>query len=139
MGVRKSIFRNKQWEVTSCGLASLRTGAPCCFLIEAESLLATGRYGGRELYDWPMYVVQKRWVDRSLFIEAFKAALAAHEGRYTGTVDRELLADSCEEARRAGKVGPIGFNVRVRTSTKPRSVRPLRRSVERPSRQRERR
>jgi hypothetical protein len=115
MGVRKSIFRNRQWEVTTCGLASLRTGAPCCFLIEAESLLATGRYGGRELYDWPMYLVQKRWVDPSLFIEAFEAAIAAHEGRYPGTVDRELLAVSCEEARRGRKIGQIASNVREPT------------------------
>lgn len=105
--MRKSIFRNKQWEVTCCGLASIRGAAPCCYHIDAELLLATASYGGTRLYDWPIYVVEKPWVKPALFFEAFEAAIEAHEGQYEGEVDRELLEASFEEAwRRAEQATP---------------------------------
>jgi hypothetical protein len=100
MSVRRSIFRNAQWEVVPSGLASLRSGAPCCYEIDAEALLAMDEYRGRAFYDWPIYVAQKPWVIAPLFFEAFEAALDIHEGRYPGKVDRELLNASIGEARR---------------------------------------
>src|SRR5262245_7071290 len=52
-GKRTAIFRNAQWEVTKSGIASRRTHAPYCFLIDAELLLATETFGAQQLYDWP--------------------------------------------------------------------------------------
>jgi hypothetical protein len=95
-----AIFRNEQWQVTKSGIVSRTTDAPCRYQIDADRLLATDNYDGRRLYDWPVYVVQKRWVKPELFFEAFEAAIAAHEGQYEGKVDPALLEASLDEARR---------------------------------------
>jgi hypothetical protein len=95
-----AIFRNEQWQVTKFALASRRSDAPCRYEIDAERLLATENYDGRELYDWPVYVAQKPWVKAELFFEAFAAALDAHQGQYEGKVDPTLLQASLNEARR---------------------------------------
>jgi hypothetical protein len=98
---RKAIFRNAQWEVTNCGVASLRTAAPyCCYQIDAERLLSIESFGKRQLYSWPMHVTRMVWVNPDLFFEAYKAAIDAHEGRYSGTVDPALLEDSFDQAMR---------------------------------------
>jgi hypothetical protein len=95
-----AIFQNAQWQVTRYGIASRRSDAPCRYLIDAEHLLQTDSYDGQELYDWPVYVTQKPWVKPELFLEAFKAAINAHEGQYEGKVDSALLRASLDEARR---------------------------------------
>src|SRR5262249_4129367 len=95
-----AIFRNEQWEVTKSGIVSRLRRAPCRWQIDAELLLATDVFGDRVLYDWPSYVVRKPWVEPELFFEAFRAALAAHNGRYDGEVDPERLDASFETARR---------------------------------------
>jgi hypothetical protein len=107
-GKRSAIFRNAQWEVTKSGIASRRTRAPCCFLIDAELLLATETFGARQLYDWPPHVASKPWVEPDLFIEAFRVAIDAHEGRYPGRVDQERLQASFDEALRVSgqRAGP---------------------------------
>jgi hypothetical protein len=95
-----AIFRNDQWEVTNSGIVSRLCGAPYRLQIDAELLLATDDFGGRVLYDWPPYVVRKPWVEPELFFEAFRAAIAAHNGRYDGAVDADKLDASFETARR---------------------------------------
>ena len=105
-GRRTAIFRNAQWEVTKSGIASRRTHAPYCFLIDAELLLATDTFGARQLYNWPPYVARKRWVEPDLFFEAFRIAIDAHEGRYPGRVDREQLQASFDEALRVSGQRP---------------------------------
>jgi hypothetical protein len=95
-----AIFRNDQWEVTRSGIVSRLRRAPCRLQIDAELLLATDVFGDRLLYDWPPYVVRKRWVEPELFFEAFRAAIAAHNGRYDGDVDPDTLDASFETARR---------------------------------------
>jgi hypothetical protein len=98
---RKAIFRNAQWEVTNCGVASLRTAAPyCCYQIDAERLLSIESFAGKQLYSWPMHVTRIAWVDPDLFFEAFKAAIDALEGQYSGRVDPALLEDSFDQAMR---------------------------------------
>lgn len=91
---RTPIFRNDQWQVTKFGLVSRRSGAPCRYQIDAERLLQTER----QLYEWPVYVVQKPWVEPRQFLEAFKVAIDAHEGRYPGKVDLARLEASFDEA-----------------------------------------
>jgi hypothetical protein len=93
---RYAIFQNGQWQVTNFGLVSYRPGAPYRYQIDAERLLQVER----QLYGWPLYVVQKPWVKPDQFFEAFKVAIDAHEGRYPGKVDLALLQASFDEARR---------------------------------------
>jgi hypothetical protein len=94
-----AIFRNDQWEVTKSGIVSRLSGAPYRLQIDAELLLATDDFGDRVLYDWPSYVVRKPWVEPELFFEAFRAAIVAHNGRYSGEVDPDRLDASFETAR----------------------------------------
>ena len=96
MARRKAIFRNDQWQVTNFGLVSRWPAAPCRYQIDAERLLELEK----QLYGWPLYVVQKPWVKPDQFLEAFKVAIDAHEGRYPGKVDRALLQASLDEAMR---------------------------------------
>jgi hypothetical protein len=95
-----AIFRNAQWEVTRGGIVSRKCAAPYRYQIDAEDLLAVDCHGGRSLYDWPIEVTRKTWVEPELFFEAFAAALTAHEGEYDGTVNTTLLKLSLDEARR---------------------------------------
>jgi hypothetical protein len=107
---RSAIFRNDQWEVTHFGIASLTTGAPCRYEIDAERLLATDSFDGRQLYVWPIHVVRLPWVKPVLFFEAFSAAIEAHEGQYSETVDLALLEASVAESLRdiSGQIGRGG-------------------------------
>ena len=91
---RYAVFRNEQWEVTDFGLVSRRPGAPYRYQIDAEQLLQFER----RLYGWPLYVIQKPWVKPDQFLEAFKAAINAHEGRYPGKVNLALLQTSFDVA-----------------------------------------
>jgi len=91
---RNALFQNDQWQVTKFGLASRRPGAPYRYQIDAERLLQIER----QLYWWPLYLLQKPWVKPDQFLEAFKVAIDAHEGRYPGKVDLALLRASFDEA-----------------------------------------
>jgi hypothetical protein len=96
---KTAIFSNDQWQVTKSGIVSRLRRAPCRLQIDAELLLATDVFDDRVLYDWPPYLVRKRWVEPELFFEAFRAAIAAHRGRYAGEVDPDTLQASFETAR----------------------------------------
>ena len=98
MGSRRALFRNGQWEVTTSGIASLGTAAPCRLLIDAEDLIATDSFTGRWLYVWPLHVLERPWVNANLFVEAFKIAIEIHRERYSGKVDHELLDASFDKA-----------------------------------------
>jgi hypothetical protein len=95
-----TIFRNDQWEVTTSGIVSQLCRAPHRLQIDAELLLATEIIGDRVFYDWPSYMVRRRWVEPELFFEALRAAIAEHSGRHDGDVDPDTLDASFETARR---------------------------------------
>ena len=116
-----AIFRNDQWQVTAHGMISRLCCAPCRLQIDAELLLATETCGQRLLYGWPPYIVEKPWVAPELFFEAFEAAIAAHQGRYTGEVDPGRLYASFEEARRIAARRPARF-LRPLPSSSPISL-----------------
>jgi hypothetical protein len=50
-----------------------------------------------------MHVTRIVWVDPDLFFEAFKVAIDALEGQYSGRVDPGLLEDSFDQAMRQAK------------------------------------
>lgn len=72
-------FRNTQWAVTGYGIESLQPNAG--YNIEAECL-AERRGKDEPLYNWPMHMAAKGWVDIDLFLEAFQHALYLHTGKY---------------------------------------------------------
>jgi hypothetical protein len=52
--------------------------------------------------------MQKPWIRTDEFIEAFKVAIDAHEGRYPGKVDPALLRASVDEALHLGRARAAG-------------------------------
>lgn len=92
-------FENHQWSVTDYGVESVRPGAPYHYHFDKSRLLETGNHGG-EMYDWPVHMAEKTWIDIEAFIEAFVKALDLHTGSYRGAVDQVMLEKSIERARR---------------------------------------
>jgi hypothetical protein len=93
------LFENHQWAVTSDGLETINPGPPP-YPIEAHRLLDKKGAGEGKLYDWPVHMAKKFWVDIEAFIAAFSEALRLHDGKYEGQVNRDILEASILEARR---------------------------------------
>lgn len=94
-----SIFENKQWAVREWGLQSVKPGAPYEYNIDAHRLLERVGAGGGKHYDWPVHMAEKTWIDLEAFIEAYRAALAAHAGVDKGDVDEAMLEASIQAGR----------------------------------------
>ena len=90
-------FKNAQWAVTEWGLEAARPGAPCEYFIPAHRLLERSH---GELYDWPLHLAEKTWIDMDAFNEAFAEALEHHKGKYRGNVDKNMLLASIDCARK---------------------------------------
>jgi hypothetical protein len=90
-------FENHQWSVTDYGVESVKPAPEYHF--EANRLLETGSAGREEMYDWPIHMADKTWVDIEAFIEAFIRAIDIHKGKYKGEVDPEMLSASVGAAR----------------------------------------
>jgi len=93
-----TVFENHQWEVTDYGVESKRPAPTYNF--EAARLLETADHGHGPMYDWPVHMAEKTWVDIEAFIEAFEQALAIHKGKYDGKADPEMMSESLRVARR---------------------------------------
>jgi len=89
-----ALFKNRQWTVTAYGM---ECRSPYRYDIEASRLLEMG-YGG--LYDWPIHMAEKEWVDIEAVIEAFTKALELHQGNYIAVADPDTLAKSIDFARK---------------------------------------
>jgi hypothetical protein len=89
-------FENHQWSVTDYGVESVRPAAPY-YHFNKERLLETGNLAG-EMYDWPVHMAEKTWVDIEAFIEAFEKALDLHG--YRAKVDQAMLTKSLARARK---------------------------------------
>jgi hypothetical protein len=92
------LYENHQWAVTEHGIESVKP-APT-YPIEANRLLERDGVGRGKLYDWPVHMAQKSWVDIEAFIDAFSRALRLHAGKYKGDADPDTLRASISEARR---------------------------------------
>ena len=95
-----ALFHNKQWEVTEYGLESCEPKVPYKYAIEAARLGKKTTRGNQTLYEWPVQLTEKSWVDIEAFIEAFKEALKLHAGKYGAPVDENILRESIEYARK---------------------------------------
>ena len=94
----KVLFQNHQWSVTDYGVESVRPEAPY-YHFEKRRILETENRGD-ELYDWPIHMAEKTWVDIEAFIEVFLKAIELHAGSFKGKVDEAMLQKSIERARR---------------------------------------
>ena len=90
-------FENRQWKVTNYGIENVR-GAPEYFF-SADRLLEMEDRGPGMLYDWPLHMAEKVWVDIDAFCEAFVHALKIHRRRYKGKVDLVILEKSLRKAK----------------------------------------
>ena len=94
-----TLFKNDQWAVTEEGLQSIKPGAPYEYYISADRLLEKGGAGRGEVYDWPLQLAEKTWVDLEAFIQAYRKAIEIHVGKYSGAVDQDLLELSIQKGR----------------------------------------
>ena len=94
-----TFLENHQWAVTDYGLESVEPSAPYGYYIEARRLLEMWGAGEGQLYDWPIHMAGKDWVDLGAFLEAYKKGLEVHADRYDGEVDSTLLEASIRRAR----------------------------------------
>jgi hypothetical protein len=97
----KILFENHQWQVTDYGVESVKPAPGYHF--EARRLLENESAGQGELYDWPVQMAEKNWVDIEAFIEAFVKALDLHAGSCKGKVDQAILRESIAQARRVAR------------------------------------
>ena len=69
-----ALFRNNQWQVTTHGLepVNVMVGSliPCDELLKLRA--------GESLYEWPLHMAEKTWIDYSAFEQAFRMALERH-------------------------------------------------------------
>ncbi len=93
-------FKNAQWAVTEWGLEAARPGAPCEYFIPAHRLLERGGIGHGELYDWPLHLAEKTWVDMDAFNEAFVEALRHHKGKFREEVNKKMLLASLDRVHK---------------------------------------
>ncbi len=89
-------FTNAQWAVTSFGLEYL--GGERAYAVEGRRMCEM--LGG--LYDWPLHMAGKPWVDAEAFLEAFEHALRRF---CPGDFDADRLARSAAKARHMAATG----------------------------------
>jgi len=89
-----SNYKNSQWRVTKSGLETVRPEA--LYQVDKSQLDDLVDRGGGPMYDLPVHLAEKDWVDLSLFRSAYISAFEAH-GIYLNT---ELLEASFQAAKR---------------------------------------
>ena len=92
-----ALYENHQWAVTEDGIESIKPGFT--YPIEAHRLLERHGVGEGKLYDWPVHMAKKTWVDIEAFIDAFSGALRL----YAGSTKVRLILTCC--GRRFLKLG----------------------------------
>jgi hypothetical protein len=97
----KVLFEKHQRQVTDYGIESVHRNAPY-YHFNAERLLEIQGAGEGKLYDWPVHMAEKTWVDIDAFIEAFKEGLKLHSAKL-GTVDQKVLEASFAKARQIAR------------------------------------
>ena len=84
-------YQNEQWRVTDRSIESLDPQSE--YVIPLSEILKIRDAGGA-LYDWPVQMSEKSWVDIEAFIAAF--LFAVNDVPF----DRIMLNSSIEQARR---------------------------------------
>lgn len=83
------LFQNRQWQVTQAGLEPVD---PIFGVLIPKSQLLSVRCGqSGSLYEWPIHVAEKSWIDIGAFEEAYLFALERSQDRFDQTMlDRSL-------------------------------------------------
>ena len=68
---------------------------------DKNRLLESTDFGSGELYDWPVHMAEKTWVDLEAFIEVWRRALEMQG--YADKVDQPMLESSLTRARKEAK------------------------------------
>ena len=82
--------------VTDYGVETLRSESYYHF--DKSRLLESTDYGSGEMYDWPVHMAEKTWVDIEAFIEVWLKALEMHG--VSSKVDQPMLERSLAAARK---------------------------------------
>lgn len=67
------LFENDQWRVTDAVLELTKPFVSSA--IPRSDLLRVRKASEGDLYEWPLHMAEKSWVDLEAFIEAYLAAL----------------------------------------------------------------
>jgi len=89
------VFRNNQWAITTYGIECLDGSCPIDRARLSETRL------GSDLYDLPLHMAEKSWVDLKAFLEAFRWALSYHRVGFDEAALRRTEAEAWEERRAA--------------------------------------
>lgn len=97
-----TIFRGRQWVVTNTGIETLShiSGVGADYGFDAGRLVDSTTHRKGVLYNWPVYLAEKEWVDLEDFLLIFTVALILHHEKYEPEVDFSMLEASFAEARR---------------------------------------
>jgi len=97
------LFRCGQWVVTTYGMEVADDHAKKVgrYDIEAARLdELTERGTSGKMYDWPVHLAGKGWVNREDFLTAFAIALLIHADKYDTPPDGAILARTIGCARK---------------------------------------
>lgn len=98
-------IEHRQWAVTDFGIEECKDGGVLDggYYIAADQLteISTGERGpGTEgLYDWPLHMTGKMWVDVEDFLAVFYQAVQFHNGKYKPDFDRRVFQATAIQCR----------------------------------------
>lgn len=91
-------FENEQWKVDDEAVEAKGAHKYYWFALDRTQEMTTRN--GRELYDWPVHMAEKLWVDLSLFNQAFEFALRKFAAESATQVNEDMLVASYAEGER---------------------------------------
>lgn len=94
-----ALYQNAQWRVTSKGMESLDPSHPYSIRLRLLDNVERPRPLGK-VYDPPIHLAQKSWVDIDAFLDAYDHALDMLAGQLKHPVDEALLAKTFGIARK---------------------------------------
>ncbi|MEE2741108.1 MAG: hypothetical protein VYA35_07015 [Pseudomonadota bacterium] len=96
------LIRNHQWVATDEGID--RADGKSSYWIAISRIFEDGDHRGQgKMYDWPVHMAEKTWVDIDAFIEAFDASLKFQAERSGVEIDETALDRSYAEAYRIAR------------------------------------
>ncbi len=93
-----TIHTNNQWEVLETAIRSV--GPAPKYEISIQRVYETTNRSAGTLYDWPVHMAEKTWVDTDLFNRAFDVAIRHHSKVTAEDIDEDMLSASYAEAHR---------------------------------------
>ena len=93
-----SVYQNNQWKLLEDGmLESIDVMMPEYWIDAKRMTHLNESLGNGKLYEWPIHMSEKTWIDMAAFEEAFRKALDFNKLEY----DTDALDESFVVAHRA--------------------------------------